>query len=136
MAAIQDTVHLSVEQALNSRSYQPVEPFLGTAMPNTATPVPHRQGAGTPLGLHRPLVRNLENKIVRGEHVDFTLLPQVPKIQLRLDDSTPGSASPLSMVCKRKPIIDNFHKWLDAYTAYVLVIVSSYPRRSLELLKH
>ncbi|XP_068730839.1 uncharacterized protein [Montipora capricornis] len=143
MAAIQDTVHLSVEQALNSYSYPPVERFLGTATPNTATPTPHRQGAGTPLGLHRPLDRNLEDKILRGEYIDFTLLlpdslsrPQVPETQLCLDDSTPGSASPLSMVRKRKPIIDNFHKWLDAYTAYVLVIVSSYPRRSLELLKY
>ena len=143
MAAIQDTVRLSVEQALNSRSYLPVEPFLGTSTPNTETPTPHRQGTGSPLGLHRPLDRNLEDKILRGEYIDFTLLlpdslsrPQVPEIQLRLDDSTPGSASPLSMVRKRKPIIDNFHKWLDAYTAYVLVIVSSYPRRSLELLKY
>ena len=86
MAAIQDTVRLSVEQALNSRSYLPVEPFLGTSTPNTETPTPHRQGAGSPLGLHRPLDRNLEDKILRGEYIDFTLLlpdslsrPQFPE---------------------------------------------------------
>ena len=82
---------------------------------------------------------------MRGEYVDFTLLlpdsgprfrPQVPEIQLRVDDSTPGSASPVSMVRKRKPVIDNFQKWLDAYMAYMLVLVTSYPWRSLELLKY
>ena len=143
MAAIQDTVRLSVEQALNSRSFSSAEPFAGTVTPTTTTPAPCRQGAATPLGLHRPLDRNLEDKILRGEYIDFTLLlpdslsrPQVPEIQLRLDDSVPGSTSPLSMVRKRKPVIDTFHKWLDAYTAYMLVLVSSYPRRSLELLKY
>ena len=40
------------------------------------------------------------------------------------------------MVRKRKPVIDTFHKWLDAYTAYMLVIVAAFPRRALELLKY
>ena len=62
--------------------------------------------------------------------------PQVPEIQLCVDDSTPGSTSPVSMVRKRKPVIDTFQKWLDAYTAYMLVFVTSYPQRSLELLKY
>ena len=34
------------------------------------------------------------------------------------------------------PVIDSFHKWLDAYTTYMLVIVAAYPRRALELLKY
>ena len=87
--------------------------------------------------------KNLEDKILRGEYIDFTLLlpdsltqSQVPDIQLHFDDSVPGSSSPLTMVRKRKPTIDTFHKWLDAYTTYMLVIVASYPRRSLELLKY
>lgn len=143
MAAIQDTVRLSLEQAINSRSCPPVDPYSSPPTPITSSPASRRQGAATPLGLHRPLDRNLEDKILRGEYVDFTLLlpdslsrPQVPEIQLRVDDSTPGSASPVSMVRKRKPVIDNFQKWLDAYTAYMLVLVASYPRRSLELLKY
>ena len=143
MAAIQDTVRLSLEQAMNSRSCPSTEPFSRPPPPITLTPSPQRQGAATPLGLHRPLDRNLEDKILRGEYVDFALLlpdslsrPQVPEIQLRVDDSTPGSASPVSMVRKRKPVIDTFQKWLDAYTAYMLVLVASYPRRSLELLKY
>ena len=70
MAAMQDTVRLSVEQALNSRSYLPVKPFLGTATPNTATPAPRRQRVGTPLGLLRPLDRKLEYKIMLGEYID------------------------------------------------------------------
>ena len=40
------------------------------------------------------------------------------------------------MVRKRKPVTDTFHKWLDAYTTYMLVLVTAYPRRSLELLKY
>ena len=40
------------------------------------------------------------------------------------------------MVLKWKPVIDSFHKWLDAFTAYALVIVGSHPRQSLELFKY
>ena len=40
------------------------------------------------------------------------------------------------MVRKRRPAIYAFHKWLDAYTTYLLVIVAAYPRRSIELLKY
>lgn len=29
-----------------------------------------------------------------------------------------------------------FHKWLDAYTTYMLVLVAAYPRRCIELLKY
>ena len=121
---------------MNSRSCPSTEPFL-------SPPSPQRQGAATPLGLHRPLDRNLEDKILRGEYVDFALLlpdslsrPQVPKIQLCVDDSTPGSTSPVSMVRKEELVIDTFQKWLDVYTAYMLVLITSHPRRSLELLKY
>jgi len=55
--------------------------------------------------------------------------------QLQVEDSSPGSlVSLVTMV--RKPVIDTFHKWLDAYTTYMLVIVAAYPRRELELLKY
>ena len=40
------------------------------------------------------------------------------------------------MVQKRKPVIFTFHKWLDAYMTYMLVIVAAYPTRSIELLKY
>ena len=142
MAVIQDTVHV-LEQAINSRLCPSTEPFPSPPPPITLTPSRRRQGAATPLGLHHPLGRNLEDKILRVEYIDFTLLlpdsiswSQVPKIQLREDDSTPGSATPVSMVCKQKLVVDNFQKWLDAYTAYMLVVVASYPRHSLELIKY
>ena len=81
------------------------------------------------LSLHRPLERSLEDKILRGEFIDFTLLlpdsltqTQVPKFQLQLDNLSPGSlSSPLFMVRKRKRVIDTFHKWLNAYITYMLV---------------
>ena len=141
MAAIQETVHSSLEQALQSFPFQPT--YLASATPATTNLPRRRPGAATPLGLTRPLDKSLTDKILRGEYFDFTMLlpdsltrPQTPDIQLRLDDSVPGSSAPLTMVRKRKPVIDTFHKWLDAYTAYTLVIVESYPRRSLELLKY
>ena len=94
------------------------------------------------MGLNRPLEQNLQDKILRGEYIDFSLLlpdslarPQAPDIQLRVDDSIPGS-SPVTMVRKRKPVIDSFYKWLDAFIAYALVIVGSHPQRSLELFKY
>ena len=40
------------------------------------------------------------------------------------------------MVRKKKAVIDSFHKWLDAYTTYMLVLVAAFPRRSLKLIKY
>ena len=143
MAAIQDTVRLSLQQALQSHPLPSAAPYRSQALAPPARNTTPRPGAANPIGLHRPVDKNLEDKILRGEYIDFTLLlpdsltqPQVPDIQLHFDDSVPGSSSPLTMVRKRKPTIDTFHKWLDAYTTYMLVIVASYPRRSLELLKY
>ena len=136
LAAIQDTVRSSLDQALQSFPWS-----LGhDQQPGTFSTLHRRSGSA--VGLNRPLEQNLQDKILRGEYIDFSLLlpdslarPQAPDIQLRVDDSLPGS-SPVTMVRKRKPVIDSFQKWLDAFTAYALVIVGSHPRRSLELFKH
>ena len=138
LAAIQDTVRSSLDQALQSFPWS-----LGhDQQPGTFNTLHRRPGSAAPVGLNRPLEQNLQDKILRGEYIDFSLLlpdslarPQAPDIQLRVDDSIPGS-SPVTMVRKRKPVIDSFHKWLDAFTAYALVIVGSHPRRSLELFKY
>ena len=86
----------------------------------------------------------MKDKILHGEYVDLALLlpenlyqSQAPEIQLRLDDSSSGPmGSPVTMVRKRKPDIDSFQKWLEAYMVYMLVIVTAYPRRALELIKY
>ena len=39
-------------------------------------------------------------------------------------------------MCLTLTLVNTFHKWLDAYTTYMLVLVTAYPRRSLELLKY
>ena len=143
LATIESTVQSSVDHALQSFSISANLPFMG-ATPSYGGTQPRRPGTATPLGLHRPLERSLKDKILQSEFIDFTLLlldsltqPQVPELQLRLDDLSPGSlSSPLSKVRKRKPVIDTFHTWLDAYTTYMLVIVAAYPRRSIELLKY
>ena len=43
--------------------------------------------------------------------------------------------SPVTTVRKKKPVIDTFPKWLDAYMTYMLVLVNTYPRRALKLIK-
>ena len=101
-------------------------------------------GMASPLGLTRPVDRHLEDKILRGEYVDLALLlpdnlyqSQTPELQLRLDDSALGSlGSPVTMIRKRKPVIDTFQKWLDAFTTFMIVLVTTYPRRALELIKY
>ena len=138
LATIRETVQRSLAEALQQ---SPPQPLHGLAVsPSLATP--RRPGAATPLGLQHPVDKSTEDKILRGEYLDFTvLLPdslnqsQVPELQVRFDDSGPGSSN-MTMVRKRKPVIDTFHKWLDAYTTYMIVLVTAYPRRSLELLKY
>ena len=101
-------------------------------------------GLATPLGLNRPREKTSEDRILWGEYIDFCcLLPdslhqaQLPDIHFRLADSSPGPmGSPITMVRKRKPVIESFQKWIDAFTTYMLVIVAAYPRRSLEMLKY
>ena len=137
LAAIQDTVRSSLDQALQSFPWS----FGHDQQPDTFNTRHRRPGSAAPVGLNRPLEQNLQDKIIGGEYIDFYLLlpdsldrPQAPDIQPRVDDSIPGSF-PVTMVGKRKPVIDSFHEWLDAFIAYALVIVGSHPRRSLELFK-
>ena len=138
MSAIQETVSTSVTEAL--RVFQNHE----ARSDDLRTPSPRTLNTATPLGLHRPLEKSLEDKILRGEYIDFCLLlpdfmyrSQAPALQLRYEDSSPGSqGSPLTLVRRKKPVIDTFQKWLDAFTAYMLVIVAVHPTRSLELIKY
>ena len=137
------TVRRSLQQALPNCSFSPLETLQGSAAFTTTTPLPCRQGAVMPLGLQRPLDNTLEDKILRGEYIDFSLLlpdslsqPEAPKIKLRLDDSIAGPTSSLTMVGKCKPVINTFHKCLDTYTSYMLLPVALYPQHSLKLLKY
>ena len=141
MLAIQETVSASVNEALrvfNNHEAQARFPD------DLRTPGPRMPNTATPLGLHRPLEKSLEDKILRGEYIDFCLLlpafmyrSQAPALQLRYEDSSPGSqGSPLTLVRRKKPMIDTFQKWLDAFTAYMLVIVAVHPSRALELIKY
>lgn len=141
---VTETVQLSLAEALSQRPSvpEPSQPFQGLGVASSSPPF-RRPGSANPLGLHKTLDKGTEDKILRGEYIDFTSLlpdtltrPQVPELQFRFDDSGPGSTSNMTMVRKRKPVIDSFHKWLDAYTTYMIVLVSAYPRRSLELLKY
>ena len=138
-SAIEEIVSRSVHTALNAFS-TPTSALNPLASNQTScTP-----GTASPVGLSRPVDRSLEDKILRGEYVDFALLlpdnlyqSQTPEIQLRLDDSSSGPmGSPVTMVRKKKPVIDTFQKWLDAYMVYMLVLVTAYPRRALELIKY
>lgn len=83
MSAIQETVSASVNDALrvfNNHEAQARFPD------DIRTPGPRMPNTATPLGLHRPLEKSLEEKILRGEYIDFLLCsyatrtrPRVPR---------------------------------------------------------
>ena len=82
LRAIQTTVQASISQAM---SVSQIGPGTGTRRANLH-PVVCPSGTASPLGLQRPLDKSLEDKILRGEYVDFTLLlpdslahPQPPR---------------------------------------------------------
>ncbi|CAH3181471.1 unnamed protein product [Porites lobata] len=60
-----------------------------------------------------------------------------PRPPIALRGLAPGSlGSPLTVVKRKKPVVDSFQKWLDAFMAYMLVIVTAYPNRAVELIKY
>ena len=71
LSAIQATVHESVQAAISSLS------GTDSRVPAAVQPRPQlREGSASPLGLTRPLDRNMQERIVRGEYIDFaSLLP-------------------------------------------------------------
>ena len=141
LAAIQDTVSSTVQAAFQLLPHNDAIP---PALAFSSTPSPRASPVASPNGLNRPLDKALEDKILRGEYVDFSLLlpetlyqSQTPALQLRYEDSPPGSlGSPLTVVKRKKPVVDSFQKWLDAFMAYMLVIVTAYPNRAVELIKY
>ena len=145
-AAIEAIVTDSVRSAITTLQTSPAAhlPSPAAQLPSASPQRLFTPGMASPLGLSRPVDKTLEDKILRGEYIDFALLlpdtlyqSQTPEIQLRLDDSSSGPmGSPVTMVRKRKPVIDTFPKWLDAFMTYMLILVNAYPRRALELIKY
>ena len=141
LAAIQDTVSSTVQAAFQSIPHNDVIPPAPTF---SSTPSPCVPSVVSPNALNRPLDKALEDRILRGEYVDFSLLlpetlyqTQTPSLQLRYEESPPGSlGSPLTVVKRKKPGVDSFQKWLDVFTACMLVIVTAYPNRAVELIKY
>ena len=104
--------------------------FLSPPPPITLTSPPWRQRAATPLGPSSPGQQS-RGQILRGEYVDFTSLlpdslsqPQVPEIQLPVEASIPGCASPVSMVQKQKLVSVTFRN------GWTLILVVSCPQHS------
>ena len=111
-AAIQDTFSSTVQAAFQSLPHNDVIP---PASAFSSTPSPRVSSVASPNGLNRPLDKALEDKILRSEYVDFSLLlpetlyqTQTPALQLRYEDSPPGSLGcPLTVVKRKKPIVDS-----------------------------
>ena len=107
LSAIQETESTSVNEALRV--------FNNTLSPRTLKRLLW--------ACNRPLEKSLEDKTLRSEYIDFCLLlpnfmyrSQTPALQLRHDDLFPGSqGSPLTLVQRKKPVIDTFQKWLDTF---------------------
>ena len=110
-AAIEAIVSDSVRSAITTLQTSPAThlPSAVADLPSASTQNPFKPGLASPLGLSRPVDKTMEDKILRGEYIDFALLlpdtlcqSQSPEIQLRLDDSSSGPmGSPVTMVRKK-----------------------------------
>ena len=110
-AAIEAIVTDSVRSAITTLQNSPAAhlPSPAAQLPSASPQSLFTLGMASPLGLSRPVDKTLEDKILRGEYIDFALLlpdtlyqSQTPEIQLRLDDSSSGPmGSPVTMVRKK-----------------------------------
>ena len=71
MSVIQETVSSSVRDAMLAFHHWDVSP---RSIADPRTPSPSLSNVATPLGLNRPLDKTLEDKILRGAYIDFSLL--------------------------------------------------------------
>ena len=101
LATIEITVQSYVDRALKSFSTSANLPFMGAAPPYSGTP--RRAGTATPLGLHRPLDRSLEDKILRGPYPKQSECPSADhsRCQPKGSSSTDQVAVPLVPVPSR-----------------------------------
>ena len=113
MSVIQETVSSSVREAMLAFHRQDVSP---RSIAEPRTPSPCLSNVATPLGLTCPLDKTIEDKILHGEYIDFSLLlpdniywSQSPALQIRYEDSSPGSqGSPLTLVKREKAVLGSF----------------------------
>ena len=126
MSVNQETVSCSVREAMLAFHHRDISPW---SIADPRTPSPSLSNVATPLVLDRPLDKTLEDNILCGEYIDFSLLlpdniyrSQSPALQIRYGDSSPGSqGSPLTLVKQKKPVIDSFHKWPSRLTCWLLL---------------
>ncbi|KAK3739388.1 hypothetical protein QZH41_006467 [Actinostola sp. cb2023] len=59
---------------------------------------------------------------------------QQPAYQLYHNWHKLGSA--VKLLRTKKPLIDSFYKWIDAYTRYMSIIINTFPRRALEMVRY
>ena len=71
MSVIQETVASLVQKAMHVLQDREAQPRRYDGLHR---PSPHISNVATPLGLNRPLDKSLEDRIICGEYVDFTLL--------------------------------------------------------------
>ena len=98
LAAIKDTFSSTVQAAFQSLPHNDVIP---PAPAFSSAPSPRVSSVASPNGLSRPLDKALEDKILRSENVDFSLLlpetlyqTQTPSLQLRYEDSPQAPRAP------------------------------------------
>ncbi|KAK3732476.1 hypothetical protein QZH41_003779 [Actinostola sp. cb2023] len=140
VAVIQETIQASLAAWQPPQAQQPAYQLPQLAQARSVNPPTHA-GTASPIGLDRPLDEALQDKLIRGEYIDLALL--LPdSLQVRddsqykfgVDDSVPGSA--VKLLRTKKPLIDSFYKWIDAYTRYMSIIINTFPRRALEMVRY
>ena len=128
MSDIQETLLTSVNEVLQVFNNQEAQAHF---LDNLHAPSPRTLNTAIPLGLHHPLEKSLKDKILHGEYIDFYLLlpnfayrSQAPALQSHHEDSSPGSQrSPLTLVKRRKPVIDTRLYCLRANDRHSLIRV-------------
>lgn len=100
-------------------------------------PSSRTQNTATPLGLHHPL----EN----ASNTTYSALSTLTFVYYCLTSciahrpplcSYAYQGSPLNLVRRKIAVINTFQNWLDTFTAYVLLIITVHPARTLELIRY
>ena len=140
MSVIQETTSSSVREAMLAFHHQDISPW---SIADPRTPSLSLSNVATPLVLNRPMDKTLEDKILRSEYIDFSLLlpdniyrSQSPPCRFGMKTLSQAPRVPRLPWLSGKSQLDSFHKWLDAFTAYMLVIVTAHPRHALKLVKY
>ena len=108
------------EDALSTASSIP--PNIGITQANSPDPVLSQSLPPVPV--------TLQQRILRGEYIDFNTL--LPVVMFSVATSTPSPNASRSTI--QSPRVASFSNWLDAWNIYIAMVVAHNPAQASELL--